>query len=447
MNWKDLLCHHAGPIQDSGLRSCFHPGLLGLKVVSPGQCGDCWYRNRPAALPDRDHTVPPPRWDCALLGAKTAPHAEALEEEHECLHPAHTTTTRKRCAACNDFLFPLLSPRLSAADALRHLQRPARDFPDGWWTWPNVQAAFRELTAEAIVALPRYPADFRGRGVVIVGGGKYFPSAYVTIRVLRHVGCRLPIELWHLAGELTPAETALLSAYDVRCIDGEAHAAEQAFPLHATWWKGWQLKAYAAVHSRFREILYLDADCYPTRDPSFLFDLPAYRERGAVFWPDILNSSCLLPENAAEIFGLESWSDRAAESGQMLIDKEWCWRELNLALFFNAQPDYVYRILWGDKDTFPLAWKRLGRSYARLWPEVLQSPQALLQCDDHGRVLFQHRASDKFRLPETQFDSNRQREGGNVFNPELAHEAFCFDVLEELTRSVTPAAESCGRRV
>lgn len=372
MIWKDLLCRHAGPIYETGLRSCFHPGLAGPRGVSPEQCGDCTYR---------DHSVV-----------------------------------------------------LSVEDALRQLRLPERNFPEGWQTWPNVQEAFRQLTAEAVDALPPYAGGFEGRGIVIVGGGKYFASAFVTIRVLRHVGCRLPIELWHLSGELSAAEQALLETYDVQCIDGESHARQRNFPLHSTWWKGWQLKAYALVHSLFREVLYLDADCYPTRDPSFLFSLRNYRDRGAVFWPDIVHSSCLLPENVAEVFGIEPWTDLPAESGQLLVDKEWCWRELNLAMFYNAQADFTYRILWGDKDTFPLAWKRLGRSYARLWPTASQTPQALLQYDDRGQVLFQHRASDKFRLPGTQFDSNMQQTPANTFNADLAHEEFCFAVLEELTR-------------
>jgi putative intracellular protease/amidase len=36
-------------------------------------------------------------------------------------------------------------------------------------------------------------------GVVIPGGGaKYFPSAWVCVHMLRHLGCTLPVELWHL---------------------------------------------------------------------------------------------------------------------------------------------------------------------------------------------------------------------------------------------------------
>ena len=167
---------------------------------------------------------------------------------------------------------------------------------------------------------------------------------------------------------------------------------------------------------------------------------------GAIFWPDLENSSCLLPTGAPALFGAPALSDLPSESGQLLIHKELCWRELCLALFLNARADYSYRLLWGDKDTFPIAWRRLGREYGRLWPKAGTTPQALLQYDGQGKVLFQHRASDKFRLPGTQFDSNRQRFAANQRNPGLVHEDFCFQVLAELHQAIKakekPASEA-----
>jgi FkbM family methyltransferase len=446
MNWLELLCCHAGPIHDDAQRTCCHPQLTGLKIVSPDQCRGCSYRNvpvEPAAWSD-GHAVA--RCDCAWLASTSAesahqgasPAAQSrtdwLNAELLCSHPAHRQTTRRQCAACFDYLFPVISPR-SPISAVRDLFRLSNAVhPERWWTWPNVREAFRQLTIEAIDNLESYPGGFSDRGIVILGGGKYFASAYVTIRVLRRVGCRLPIQLWHLSEELTAAERVLVTAQDVECVDGEARARQTGFPLHATWWKGWQLKPFAIIHAPFREILYLDADCYPTRDPTFLFSERRYLERGAVFWPDLEGSSCLFPREATSVFGIAPFEDLPAESGQILIHKEWCWRELNLALFYNAHADYTYRVLWGDKDTFPIAWKRLGREYARLWPTAAHTPQALLQFDGEGQVIFQHRASDKFRRPGTQFDSNTQSQPANSRNPQLVHEDFCFGVVEELSR-------------
>jgi len=43
---------------------------------------------------------------------------------------------------------------------------------------------------------------------------------------------------------------------------------------------GWELKVYALLHSRFREVLLLDAYHVPVADPCFFFDLPKVRRLG-----------------------------------------------------------------------------------------------------------------------------------------------------------------------
>ena len=51
-------------------------------------------------------------------------------------------------------------------------------------------------------------------------GDRLFPSAWVCIRMLRHLGCALPIELWQLwDSELSAPMRAALAPYDVRCVD------------------------------------------------------------------------------------------------------------------------------------------------------------------------------------------------------------------------------------
>src|SRR5439155_6922997 len=138
------------------------------------------------------------------------------------------------------------------------------------------------------------------------------------------------------------------------------------------------------------EVLFLDADCYPTRDPSFLFDWPPYRERGATFWPDLPASAWMLRPETWAVFGARpGW--QALESGQLLIDKRACWRELQLALWYNAHADLVYNILWGDKDTFNVAWRRLGTEYSMPRTRSDWDVHTILQYGPDGGVLFQHR--------------------------------------------------------
>lgn len=55
-------------------------------------------------------------------------------------------------------------------------------------------------------ALPALSAS--SKGVLICGGGqKYIPSLWVCLNMLRHWGCSLPVEVWHLGGqEITPEQ-------------------------------------------------------------------------------------------------------------------------------------------------------------------------------------------------------------------------------------------------
>jgi hypothetical protein len=363
----------------------------------------------------------------ALAGTPAGPHADT----HLCHHPAHRRTSSARCGGCPDYLFPVLTPLTPTDQVRRFLDLPPRAQPEGWWRWPNVQEAYRQAAREQ-AGRPPAPSPFRGRGVVIPGGGRYFPGAYVTIRVLRHLGCKLPVELWHLDGEMTPALEDVLRPHGVACVNADAVARERPFRfLTGHWWKGWQLKVYALAHSSFAEVLCLDADCYPAQDPSWLFDNPAYRAHGALFWPDVVTSGGLLRPEHWEVFGLPPRFP-AFESGQVLVDKRRCWPELALTLWYNGHADYVYNILWGDKDTFNVAWRQLGREYGMLAPQAGWDIHTLLQYDHRGQVLFQHRCRDKFRFLGEPFPGTPQFFAENHFNDRLAHEALCFRLRDEL---------------
>ncbi len=175
----------------------------------------------------------------------------------------------------------------------------------------------------AIAAASPYPAErFAGRGIVIcAGGARLFTCAWVAIGILRRVlGCRLPIQLWHLGPEeIGPPMRSLLEELDVEVID----ALEQArrYPLRIV--GGWELKSYALVHSRFREVFLLDADNVPLIDPARLFELPQYAASGAIFWPDVVR---LREDNPIwQISGVAYRSTSSVESGQLLVDKQRCW--------------------------------------------------------------------------------------------------------------------------
>ncbi|MDB5392239.1 MAG: hypothetical protein JWM11_7885 [Planctomycetaceae bacterium] len=435
-------CRHGQMLVLPERRRCHSPKLVGLKVVSPAQCERCHCRDHASTDIGLNSALRLLR--CAHLGeaigrAPTDSQHEITTTDDEvfhCGHPRHQTTTLLDCQGCQDYLFPLITPNMPPEMVLDLVSLPPREVPSDWARWENVQAAHQLAASRAIAQMPAFPTQLEGRGVVVVGGGKYFVSAYVTIRVLRHVGCRLPIELWHLDGEIDAEMQRLVEAWGVRCINADRVETTEPFRfLHGNWWKGWQLKAFALRHCSFREVLLLDADSYPVRNPEFLFDWPNYRDWGAVFWPDLKVNKGMIPTHAWKALGIEPFQELPTESGQLLVHKELCWRELNLALHYNSHADFVYRILYGDKDTFPMAWQRLGRRYARMWPESEFESVAIRQLDERGELLFLHRVHDKFRLPETTFSASPQQALENKFHPQFPLESFCFDVVSQLCES------------
>lgn len=45
--------------------------------------------------------------------------------------------------------------------------------------------------------------------------------------------------------------------------------------------------SWHACVCRFKEVLMLDCDVVPMRDPSYMFDEPEFRQGGNLFWGDI----------------------------------------------------------------------------------------------------------------------------------------------------------------
>ena len=262
-----------------------------------------------------------------------------------------------------------------------------------------------------------YPAErFACRGIVMCGGGtKYFPCVYVLVRLLRQLGCTLPVEVWHLGErEMSPLMRGLLEAYGVRCVDGLA--VRRVHPARRL--GGWELKCFAVLHSRFQEVILLDADNCPVRDPGFLFDSAAYRKLGAVFWPDYGRFAKGRAVWAAT--GIKYRDEPEFESGQMVIDKARCWRALNVAMHLNEHSEWWYRLVHGDKDTFHLAWRKIGQDYAMPAHPVRALDGVMLQYDFAGKLLFQHRNFAKWTL-----ENNRRVPGFRL-------EKECLGFIDEL---------------
>lgn len=263
-----------------------------------------------------------------------------------------------------------------------------------------------------------YPAAEKEdiRGIVICGGGKrYFTNAWVCIKMLRHKGCTLPIELWHLGSkEMTPDMKSL--ADDLGVTTRDALEVAELHPVRNL--SGWPLKPYAILHSRFRHVMLLDADNVVVKDPTFLFNTDHYNRTGAIFWPDYHRLS---PKRAIwHVCGVEYRDEPEFETGQIVVDTQKCWDALQLTMYMNEENAFFYKHVHGDKETFHMAWRKLNLEYAMPNRGIHALPAVMCQHDFDGERLFQHRNLAKWSLSE------------HRHIPDFWGEEQCYTFLEEL---------------
>lgn len=306
---------------------------------------------------------------------------------------------------------------------VKELEGPARPRHRGWEKeLLTFEAHRRAISRQA--AVHQEPPETSGRGIVIAAGGrKYFICGYVLIRLLRDLGCELPIQLWHLGAFEFDDEMCRIaeSLPGVEVIDARKRLGDRPRILG-----GWQLKVWAIQNSGFSEVLFLDADNVPVKDPTYLFDDENYLRTGATFWPDYVPSgrghdvtaqawrTMSLPVPARTKPRSTMPTDyRPFETGQILVNVETSWNELELTRWLNDHSDYFYArerehdrdwLIYGDKSTFLLAWQKIGSRYAMpkdsawLGRHGKRMGGAFLQHDMDGELIFQHRCQPVSKL-------------------------------------------------
>lgn len=244
--------------------------------------------------------------------------------------------------------------------------------------------------------MTEYPEGrFKGQGIVICGGGpRYFSCAWVCINMLRHWGCTLPIEVWYLGDvEMDDAMRGLLATIPggkITTVD--AYKIRETYPARRL--SGWELNPYSIIHSKFEEVIFLDADNVALRDPRFFFKTTPYIATGAIFWPDYRRLEPSRP--IWEICRVNYRDEPEFESGQIVVDKRRCWRSLQMAMHLNEHSDFYYKHIHGDKDTFHMAWHMLEQVYAMPSRGIEGLDRVMCQHDFEGNRVFQHRNMAKW---------------------------------------------------
>ena len=205
----------------------------------------------------------------------------------------------------------------------------------------SARASARALAAALAEApVPELPPRRPGsRGIVTAAGTpRQLLCAWLAVRRLRELGCALPVEVFHAAGEAVPPDV-------VRAFPGDTRFRQLDDPGLA----GFQIKPFALWHASFDRCLWLDADNLALRDPSFLLE----GTTPAICWPDAFRTSdpvFLAAFDPALPSGLEF------ESGQLVVFADACREALWRACLLNGPLRHrAYAHVFGDKDTWRLA--------------------------------------------------------------------------------------------
>ena len=213
--------------------------------------------------------------------------------------------------------------------------------------------------------IPRYipTKSVARKGIVSTAAGYYFPVFLVSLRMLRHTGTTLPVEVFLARDQEYEPEICekVLPELNAKCVildDIFSHDNGTHKPTHTI--SKYQYKIFAILFSSFDEVLFLDADSFPLHDPEPLFKVEPFKSTGMVTWPDFWASSISpLYYNISNQAPVPVSVRPTTESGQLLVSKTSHIQALLLAAYYNYYgPSYYYNLFCqgnagkGDKDTF-----------------------------------------------------------------------------------------------
>lgn len=280
---------------------------------------------------------------------------------------------------------------------------------------------------------PKLEYKPNSNGIVTSAGGCYFPPLLVALRMLRRTGSTLPVEVFlSNEWEYEPLMCEeIFPSLNARCIVVSKFISSSPVPFRI---EKFQLKIFAILFSSFQNVLFLDADNFPSRNPDELFSTAPFRKAtksqskvikeaednqsgsGLVIWRDywVPSVSPLFPVVATysvedSIYGgnvppiNESviLHRPTAETGQLLVDKSMHTSTLLLTAYYNVYGHIYYKLLSqggpgeGDKETFPAAALVLGKPMY-----TLRTPPRPLGMSGEGAIVLQGHPGEDWAATE-----------------------------------------------
>jgi alpha 1,2-mannosyltransferase len=246
-------------------------------------------------------------------------------------------------------------------------------------------------------------SEISGRGILYAGGGTYNWLVLLSLKMLRDTGSKLPVEVFIPTDSEFSADLCnrVFPVFGAKCILMENYIDVKTYRF-----KGYQLKSMALLLTSFEDVLMLDSDNIPLKNPDVLFINEPYKSNGLVVWPDFWRRSTSPTfYEIADIFVNETkqvrysygderdhptplathedyehkvsyhdlegtFPEASAETGQLLINKKTHAKAIFLSLYYNFfGPTHYYPLFSqgqageGDKETILAAAHKVGLPY------------------------------------------------------------------------------------
>src|SRR5262249_45338498 len=122
-----------------------------------------------------------------------------------------------------------------------------------WWAQNDqVILKHRQALSRLVQSNMLGPGNRQGSGVLMVGGGRYWPGIVVGVRMLRDTGSALPVQIWHRGSEEPVYPNSLADVFGVEFRDLTKISPSPR--IHG----GWEAKTLAMLACSWERILYLD---------------------------------------------------------------------------------------------------------------------------------------------------------------------------------------------
>lgn len=241
------------------------------------------------------------------------------------------------------------------------------------------------------------PGIFSGRGLVLTGGGTYFPMLLVAVKWIRDIDPTTPIEVF--MGDASEYEPTycdeLFPTLNTKCVVLENVMGKN---LYKEVLSKYAFKPLAILMSSFDEVYFMDADSYPLHNLTEVFESKPYKTTGMVLNGDYWDR--YISPKFFDIAGVElggSPSDiqserpgavpgKSTESGQLAVSKSLHFRSLLLTCYYNVLgPEIFFPLIMqggpgeGDKDTYAVAATIMGEKFY----QTQRRPVTLGYRDEH----------------------------------------------------------------